>query len=418
MGLLHASDISWKKTTRFSKMFAPDTEIDIKILEIDKDNNKLSLGLKQLSEDPWITAERELKTEEVVKGIIRSITKFGAFLELEKYEGVEGLIHRSELSWTKKQISPKDVLKVGQEVEAQILNLEFEKKRISLGLKQVLPNPWDSIHEKIKVGDIQEGKITNITKFGIFISVTDEIDGLIHTQDVTWDDNVKGALKSFKKGKKIEYKILEINSRERRISCGLKQLTENPYNILRKKYHKGTALEGTITKIINTGIFVKIEEKFEGFVHISNISRRKIESMDEAKEKYKKGDKIGVVVLKIIPEQKRISLSIKDFDWVQEKKVMEPYLTDDKPGSYNPFANLLKKKDDVVSSEKPERETVVPEEPKSEKKTESDDKADSVETKPEPESEEKSESDDNADSVETKPESKDEPDDKSSTESK
>ncbi|NUM42617.1 MAG: 30S ribosomal protein S1, partial [Leptospiraceae bacterium] len=228
-GLLRQNDISYKKYAPFKQYFQVGQSIEVLVLEIDQENNRLSLGLKQLSEDPWEWAKRELEKGVIVRGTITSLTNFGAFVELK--EGLEGLIHSSELSWAKKPPLPKDILKKGQEVDSIILDIDFEKRRLSLGRKQLEKNPWESLSSNVRVGNSLEGKITGITKYGAFVEVENGIEGLIHIGDITWDEKVKDPTTLLKKGQLVNYKILDINQQSNRISCGLKQLQENPYEV-------------------------------------------------------------------------------------------------------------------------------------------------------------------------------------------
>jgi small subunit ribosomal protein S1 len=342
-GLLRQNDISYKKYAPFKHYFQVGNEVEVLILEIDKEGKRLSLGIKQMYEDPWVWAGRELEKDMIVRGIVTSLTNFGAFVELK--EGLEGLIHTSELSWAKKPPHPKEVLKKGQEVDSMVLEIDLERKRLSLGLKQLLPNPWDNLSSDIRKGAIREGKITGITKYGVFVEVENGIEGLIHNGDLTWNEKSKDpvAEAGLKKGQKVQYIILDVNRDAQRISLGLKQLQENPYEALRKKYPTGVIIEGKIKSIVSFGIFVEIEPGYEGLVHLSQIPDGKDIKLDEI---YKVGDDIKAVLLKIDPENKKISLSIKDFDKALEKEEMARYIKqDDSPSSESigSFINLQQK---------------------------------------------------------------------------
>lgn len=335
-GLLRQNDISYKKYAPFKQYFQIGQSVEVLVLEIDQENNRLSLGLKQLTEDPWEWAKRELEKGVIVRGTITSLTNFGAFVELK--EGLEGLIHTSELSWAKKPPLPRDVLKKGQEVDSIILDIDFEKRRLSLGRKQLEKNPWESLSSNVRVGNSLEGKITGITKYGAFVEVENGIEGLIHVGDITWDEKVKDPTTLLKKGQLVNYKILDVNQDANRISCGLKQLQENPLEALRKKYPPGTIVEGKIKSVVAFGLFVEVEPGFEGLVHISQIPDGRTVKLEDI---YKVGDVIKTVILKIEPNNKRISLSVKDFDSAQEKADIAKYMKSDEPssGSLGSFFN-------------------------------------------------------------------------------
>lgn len=337
-GLLRQNDISYKKYAPFKHFFQPNQEVEVQILEMNPANNRLALGIKQMYEDPWVWAGRELEKEMVVRGTVTSLTNFGAFVELK--EGLEGLIHNSELSWAKKPPHPKEILKKGQEVDSVVLDIDMERKRLSLGLKQLLPNPWDNLSSNVRKGAVLEGKITGITKYGAFVEIENGIEGLIHISDITWDEKQKDPASQLKKGQVVKFIILDVNLDTHRISCGLKQLEENPYELLRKKYPSGVIIEGKIKSVVSFGVFVEIEPGFEGLVHVSQIPDGKNLKLDDI---YRVGDQIKAVVLKIEPDAKKISLSIKDFDKALEKEEMARYIKqDDSPssGSLGSFMNI------------------------------------------------------------------------------
>jgi small subunit ribosomal protein S1 len=340
-GLLRQNDISYKKFAPFKQYFQIGQAVELLVLEIDPANNRLSLGIKQMYEDPWVWAGRELEKDMVVRGIVTSLTNFGAFVELK--EGLEGLIHSSELSWAKKPPHPKEVLKKGQEVDSVVLDIDLERKRLSLGLKQLLPNPWDNLTSNVRKGNILEGKVTGITKYGAFVEVEAGIEGLIHIGDITWDEKVKDPTHLLKKGQVVKYIIIDVNRETQRISCGLKQLTENPFESIKKKYPVGVIITGKIKSVVSFGIFVELEPGYEGLVHVSQIPDGKNIKLEEI---YKAGETIKAVVLKIEPDSKKISLSIKDFDKALEKEEMSRYLKqDDSPshGTLGSFINLQNK---------------------------------------------------------------------------
>ncbi len=337
-GLLHQSDISWKKYSPFKDRFKIGDIVAVKIIAMDRDNNRLSLGLKQMAEDPWEWAKRELNQGDIVRGTVTNITDYGAFLEL--LEGLEGLIHVSELTWSKRVKHPRKYLNIGDEVEAQVLSVDFENRRIALGVKQLSQDPWDRLPEEVHSGDVREGTITSITKFGAFVKVLDEIEGLIHFNDFSWDD--RADRKMLKKGDNVSYKVLEVDHKNRRISCGIKQLTESPYEILRKKYKKGDAIDCKVTGITNFGVFVDVGDGFEGLIHISRVPMSEGQKLEEL---YKVGDPIRAILLNIDPAEKKIALSVKAYEKKQNQDIIDRYIKKDESPSTSSLGEMLKKID-------------------------------------------------------------------------
>jgi len=332
-GLVHQNDISWKNNFPFKKYYNKGDKVSVKILSINPEENRISLGIKQLTEDPWEWAKRELHAEDIITGTVTDIKDYGAFLEIR--EGLEGLIHNSEISWSNKQVHPKSVLKKGQEIDVKILSIDPEKKRISLSYKQARENPWQKAKEILKVGEVREGRITGVVQYGAFVEIFDEVEGLIHVKDYSWDEKPNKDM--LKKGDVVKFKILAIDVDNRKISCGIKQLELSPYEKLAQKYKKGEILTGKITSISDFGIFVDIGDGFEGLVHKSKIPLKKDEKLED---KYKVGDEVKTVLLKIDPEKEKISLSIKDYEKRKEKEIVKQYLKED-VGSYT-LGSILK----------------------------------------------------------------------------
>lgn len=332
-GLVHQNDISWKNNLPFRKYYNKGDKVSVKILSINPEENRISLGIKQLTEDPWEWANRELHAGDIITGTVTDIKDYGAFLEIR--EGLEGLIHNSEISWSNKQVHPKSVLKKGQEIDVKILSIDPEKKRISLSYKQARENPWQKAKEILKVGEIREGRITGVVQYGAFVEIFDEVEGLIHVKDYSWDEKPNKDM--LKKGDVVKFKILAIDVDNRKISCGIKQLELSPYEKLAQKYKKGEILTGKITGISDFGIFVDIGDGFEGLVHKSKIPLKKEEKLED---KYKVGDEVKTVLLKIDPEKEKISLSIKDYEKRKEKEIVKQYLKED-VGSYT-LGSILK----------------------------------------------------------------------------
>ncbi|MCB9494290.1 MAG: 30S ribosomal protein S1, partial [Desulfobacteraceae bacterium] len=298
-GLLHITDISWGRVKHPSELFALGDEIEVKILSYDLEKERVSLGMKQLTPDPWETAAQQYPVGSKVKGRVVSLTDYGAFVELE--EGIEGLIHVSEMSWTKKVKHPSKMVSVGEEVEAVVLDLKPESRRISLGMKQVEPNPWDLISDKYPVGTIIEGKIKNITDFGLFIGIEDDIDGLVHISDISWTKRIKHPGEVYKKGDTVQAVVLDIDKENERFSLGIKQTQPDPWESAPETYKVGSKISGKITNITDFGIFVELEEGVEGLVHISEVENEK---KDLSKE-YQIGSDLEAKVMNVNTEERR-----------------------------------------------------------------------------------------------------------------
>lgn len=305
-GLLHITDMSWGRINHPSQMFEVGQEIEVKVLSYDEGRQRVSLGYKQLQTDPWLTVAERYNVDSRAKGTVVSLTDYGAFVEME--QGVEGLIHISEMSWSKRIKHPSKVVQVGDEVEVVILAMDIENRRISLGMKQIEPNPWEVVKEKYQEGDIIRGKIRNITDFGIFVGIEDGIDGLIHISDISWTDRINHPADKFKKGDEVEAKILQIDAENERFSLGIKQLTEDPWALAAVDMPAGTKGTGKVTKITDFGAFVEISEGIEGMIHISELSEDNVEKVEDA---VREGDEIEFVVLATDSEERRFSLSRK-----------------------------------------------------------------------------------------------------------
>jgi small subunit ribosomal protein S1 len=321
--LLHKNDMSWKKVFKPKNFLSINESREFVILNMDRDQGKISLGLKQLTEDPWIRADEKYKKGDTVSGEVVTITTFGAFIEIE--DGVDGFIDSSEISWTKRNVNSKDVFNKGQKIEAKIIEVNKDGKKIALSYRQLLPNPWNTVNERFRVGSVHKSKIKKVVNFGIFVELEDDIDGLVHVSDISWDENTNDLTSRYKTGDIIEFKILEIKKDEMKISCGMKQLVKSPWEIISEKYPSGSKVKGKISGIVQFGIFVKIEEDIEGLVHISEVSSGKI---DNISERFKIGDEVNVEVLGIDTGRKRLSLSIKKFETAQDKEELKKLLRD------------------------------------------------------------------------------------------
>jgi small subunit ribosomal protein S1 len=335
-GLLHITDMSWGRVGHPSEMFQIGDKIKVKILSFDRDSERVSLGLKQLVDDPWTKAEEKYPVETKVRGKVVSLTDYGAFVEIE--EGVEGLIHVSEMSWTKKIRHPSKILSVGDEVEAVVLSINPESKRISLGMKQLESNPWDVIAQKYPVGTTIAGKIKNITDFGIFIGIDEGIDGLVHISDISWTKRVKHPSEIFRKNQEVQAIVLNIDKDNERFSLGIKQLESDPWESIPQRYPMGSVVSGPITNVTDFGLFVELEEGIEGLVHVSEISKEKIKS---PVGQFKPGDKITAKVINISPKDRKIGLSVKKVEEQDDRSNYDEYLSTSKAATSN-FGELLK----------------------------------------------------------------------------
>ena len=319
--LLHRNDMSWKKVFKQRKLLKQGEIRDFIILSINREEGKISLGLKQLKNDPWIDIAGKLKINDTVKGRVVTITAVGAFIQID--EDIEGFLSNSELSWTKSNADVKDYFEKGAEVELKVLNINIEEKKIALGYKQMFSNPWSTIEERFPVGSVLKKPVRKIVKFGIFVELEEGIDGLVHISDISWEDNVKDLNSMFKTGEEIEFKILEINKREMKVSCGIKQLLKSPWESIKEKYPPRTKIQGTISGITQFGIFVKMKDDVEGLVHISEVSRNRIDNLEDA---FRIGDTVEAVVLDVDTDKKRLSLSIKHFEIMSEKEEVNKIL--------------------------------------------------------------------------------------------
>ena len=335
-GLLHITDMSWGRVGHPSEMFQIGDKINVKILSFDRDSERVSLGLKQLVDDPWSRAEEKYPVETKVRGKVVSLTDYGAFVEIE--EGVEGLIHVSEMSWTKKVRHPSKILSVGDEVEAVVLSINPESKRISLGMKQLESNPWDVIAQKYPVGTTIAGKIKNITDFGIFIGIDEGIDGLVHISDISWTKRVKHPSEIFRKNQEAQAIVLNIDKDNERFSLGIKQLESDPWESIPQRYPMGSIVSGPITNVTDFGLFVELEEGIEGLVHVSEISKEKIKS---PVGQFKPGDTITAKVINISPKDRKIGLSVRKIEEHDERSNYDEYMNTSKAATSN-FGELLK----------------------------------------------------------------------------
>ncbi len=329
-GLLHITDMSWGRVNHPSDVLSVGEKIKVKILKYDRERERVSLGLKQITPDPWLEVESVYPVGGKVQGKVVSLTDYGAFVELE--DGVEGLIHVSEMSWTKRIKHPNKLLTVGDEVETLVLALDIPNRRISLGLKQIEPNPWEVIGEKFPIGTIIEGQVKNITDFGVFIGVDEGIDGLVHISDLSWTKRVKHPSEIFKKGDTVKAVVLNIDRDNERFSLGLKQLTPDPWESIPVKYAPGTIVRGKATSVTDFGVFLEIEEGIEGLIHVSELSQEKVES---PKDIANVGDEFEAAVLNVDTVDRKIALSVKQLNSHKEKAQVQEFLGAQKQATSN-----------------------------------------------------------------------------------
>ncbi len=336
-GLCHITDLSWGRVSHPSKLYNVGDEIEVKVLKYDKDSDRVSLGVKQLRDDPWAQVPEQFPIGASVNGKVVSITDYGVFVELE--EGVEGLVHISEMSWSKKPRHPSKMVAVDDEIEIKVLKVEAETKRISLGLKQLQPNPWDVVEESYPVGSVIEGKIKNITDFGVFIGIEEGIDGLIHVSDLSWTERIKHPSEKYAKGETIQAVVLKIDKENERFSLGVKQLEPDPWVAAVSNYPTGTIVEGTITNVTDFGIFVQLEEGIEGLVHISEISKEKIQTPVGM---FNVGDTLKAMVISVSSDDRKIALSTKALEEGDEESVKEEYEQKQQAQGPSTIGDLLK----------------------------------------------------------------------------
>jgi small subunit ribosomal protein S1 len=306
-GLLHITDMSWGRISHPSEMLAIGDKVEVKILDIDAVKDKVSLGLKQKSENPWTSVEEKYPIGSKIKGQVVNIMSYGAFVKLET--GIEGLVHISEMSWTRRINHPSDVVAIGDDVEAVVLNINKDKEEISLSLKQVEQNPWTNIEEKYPPGVTIKGKVRNLTNYGAFIEIDEGIDGLLHISDMSWSKKVAHPSEIIKKGEMIEVKILSVDKDKKRVSLGIKQLSDDPWKKeIPEKYHVGDIVKGKVTKMTDFGAFIDLSNGLEGLLHISEVSKEKIKNLESV---ISIGQDLNVKIVKIEPEARKIGLSLK-----------------------------------------------------------------------------------------------------------
>ncbi len=342
-GLLHVTDIAWKRINHPSELLNLGDSIKVQIIKVNKETNRISLGMKQLETDPWADVEGRFPIGSNQKGIVTNITDYGAFVELEA--GVEGLVHVSEMSWTKKNVHPGKILSTSQEVEVLVLELDKEKRRVSLGLKQIQGNPWQNFAEANKVGDILEGEVKNITEFGLFVGLGNDIDGMIHLSDLDWEKTGEEALKDHKKGDVIKAKVTDIDVEKERISLSIKALERDPFDEVSKTIKKGSTLTAVVSKVDEAGIEVDCDG-VKGFIKRSDLSRDRNE---QRPERFSEGDKVDAKVVNLDKASRKFNLSIKALELAEEKEAVEQYGSTDSGASLGDILGAALKDQDQKS---------------------------------------------------------------------
>ncbi|KAA1192435.1 30S ribosomal protein S1 [Pseudohalioglobus sediminis] len=317
-GLLHITDMAWKRIKHPSEIVEVGQEIDVKILKFDRERNRVSLGLKQLGEDPWVEITGRYPEGSRVKAKITNLTDYGCFAELE--EGVEGLVHVSEMDWTNKNVHPSKIVQLGDEVEVMVLDIDEERRRISLGIKQCMQNPWDAFASSYSKGDKIAGTIKSITDFGIFIGLEGNIDGLVHLSDISWNEAGEEAVRNYKKGDEIETVILSIDPERERISLGIKQLEDDPFGNYVAVNDRGTIVTGEVIEVDAKEVIVKLADEVEGILKASDISRDRVE---DARNSFKVGDEVEAKIVSVDRKNRGVVLSIKAKDYDDEKEAVK-----------------------------------------------------------------------------------------------
>ena len=318
-GLLHVTDISWKRINHPAEVLSVGQTIKVQVIKFNEDNQRISLGMKQLENDPWQAVADKFEVGQIYNGKVTNITDYGAFVELE--DGIEGLVHVSEMSWTRKNVHPGKIVSTSQEVQVKVLEVDPEKRRISLGIKQCTPNPWAAYVEEHAVGSIIEGKIKNITEFGLFVGLSDEIDGMIHLSDISWDKAGEEAVKDYVKGQDIQAKIIDVDVEKERISLGIKQLTENTFASAVEGLKKGDVVKATITSIDDNGVNVEVNGA-AAYIKKADLSKDKAA---QNLENYNEGDVLEAKVTSVDKKNNKIGLSVKALEIEEEKKALEEY---------------------------------------------------------------------------------------------
>jgi small subunit ribosomal protein S1 len=327
-GLLHVTDIAWQRITHPSEAIQIGETVEVQVIRFNSETQRISLGMKQLQSDPWANVEKNFPVGAKITGRVTNITDYGAFVELEA--GIEGLVHVSEMSWTKKNVHPGKLVSTSQEVEVMILDVDNSKRRISLGLKQCITNPWEDLSTAYPIGTEIDGEIRNITEFGLFVGLNEEIDGLVHLSDISWEITGEAALEGFNKGDMVKAKVLDIDVAKERISLGIKQLTDDPFNGQNDTYRKGDVVTCTISAITESGVEVTVGENMGGFIRRTDLSRDRAE---QRVDRFAVGEKVDAIITGVEKKTRKLALSIKARETAEEKKAMAEFGSSDSGAS-------------------------------------------------------------------------------------
>ena len=342
-GLLHVTDIAWQRISHPSEALQIGETVEVQVIRFNPETQRISLGMKQLQSDPWESVEGKFPIGSKLEGRVTNITDYGAFVELEA--GVEGLVHVSEMSWTKKNVHPGKIVSTSQQVEVMVLDVDLGKRRISLGLKQCSGNPWEEYSTANPAGTEIEGEIRNITEFGLFVGLTEEIDGLVHLSDISWEATGEAALEGFNKGDMVKAKILDVDIDKERISLGIKQLTDDPYAGQMDSHRKGEVVTCTVTQLTDNGIEVSVGESLTGFIRRADLSRDRAE---QRADRFAVGEKVDAVITNVDKKSRKLTLSIKARETAEEKQAVEEYGSSDSGASLGDIlgAALAKRESD------------------------------------------------------------------------
>lgn len=335
-GILHISDMSWGRINHPSELVKVGDHVKVAVLKFDAERERISLGMKQITPDPWTSVRESYPVGARISGKVLSLMDYGAFVELEK--GIEGLIHISEMSWTTKISHPSKIVQVGETVEVMVLNVDPNHRRISLGLKQALPNPWEQVKEKYPLGSVINGPVRNVTDFGIFVGVEEGIDGLVHVSDLHWTKKIKHPSELYKKGDVVDAKVLGVDVQNERFSLGIKQLATDPWKLIAERYPVGSKVKGEVTSVPDFGVFVRLEEGVEGLIHVSQLSTERV---DKPSALFKVGNPVDAEVINVDPHERKIGLSIRALKKTEERQEMENYLKKEKAAGRFSFESIL-----------------------------------------------------------------------------
>ncbi len=338
-GLLHLTDMSWGRINHPSELFNVGDEIKVKILKFDPESERVSLGLKQIQPDPWVDAALRYPLGKRLEGRVVSLTDYGAFIELEA--GIEGLVHVSEMSWTKRIKHPSKVVSTGDDVEAVVLDVDEQNRKISLGMKQTEENPWTLIEEQYPVGTKVSGTVRNITNFGVFIGLDEGIDGLVHVSDISWTEQVKHPSEKFEKGDEVNAVVLKIDKENEKFSLGVKQLEPNPWDGISKKFGVGSEVTGPVTSVTDFGVFVRLEDGIDGLVYSSELAAERLENPSDH---FKPGQEVTALVVKVEPEEQKVSLSIRALSDKEERKALKALAEQESQTQTTTLGDLLAEK--------------------------------------------------------------------------